>query len=92
MTKKNTKPKTGSSLVSKTLEDELLVRYEVVFPKTPPLLSGAIDDSNDVPSGVAWFGDISESLIDKIEWEPHVDKADRLDYIVAVSSGVLRAP
>ncbi|WP_154028831.1 hypothetical protein [Olsenella uli] len=89
MTKKGTKPKTDSSLVSETLEDELLVKYEVFFPKTPPLLGGAIDDSNDSPSGVAWFGGISESLIDEIEWEPHVDKADRLDYIVAVSSGVL---
>lgn len=67
MTKKGTKPKTDSSLVSETLEDELLVKYEVFFPKTPPLLGGAIDDSNDSPSDVAWFGGISESLIDEIE-------------------------
>lgn len=89
MTEKNTKPNTASSLNSEILDDVPLVKYEVVFPKTPPLLGGAIGVSGDTPSGVARVGGISESLVDEIEWESHVDKADRLDYIVAVSSGVL---
>lgn len=89
MTEKNTKPNTDSSLDSGTLDDVPLVKYEVVFPKTPPLLGEAIGVSGDTPSGVARVGGISESLVDEIEWESHVDKADRLDYIVAVSSGVL---
>lgn len=60
-----------------------LIKYEIVFKKNPLLLTSAdIQYSESNQSAV-------ESLEDDIKWEPHVDEADRLDYIVAVSSGVL---
>ncbi len=68
-------------------EDSPLVQYEIAFPRKQLLLgTGSVTDG-DV--GEAVFTGITETLEDHIEWEPHVDEADKLDYIVAVSSGVL---
>lgn len=65
------------------------VHCEMLFEKRPKLLHG-------VTGGIAGGGNVgasgcnvAESLQDKIEWAPHVDKADKLDYVVAVSSGVI---
>lgn len=58
-----------------------LVQYEITFPKTPLLPAGESDTS--------LYAGVPEALEDNIEWEPGVDEADKLDYIVAVSSGVL---
>ncbi len=79
---------TESIIPSFTPDDENpLVRYEVVFKKNPLLLSDGGTGAG-IQHGDAYFG-VTETLEDYIKWEPHVDEADRLDYIVAVSSGVL---
>lgn len=68
-------------------DDNPLIQYEIAFPRKPLLLG-----TGDVVAGAsgndAYVG-ITETLEDRIEWEPDVDEADKLDYIVAVSSGVL---
>lgn len=69
-----------------------LVRYEMVFPKQPLLLGPGRTNatrSNAYVLGSGAFYGVTETLDDEIKWEPHVDEADKLDYIVAVSSGVL---
>lgn len=63
-----------------------LIRYSIGFPHKPLLLGGIA--TNDITTE-AMFHEVSEQLSDEIQWEPHVDEADKLDYIVAVSSGVL---
>lgn len=66
-----------------------LVQYEIAFRETPKLLISGV---KPLESGGGVDGlpiGLTEVLEDDIKWEPHVDKADKLDYIVAVCSGVL---
>lgn len=81
-----------SDLVATTfnmVDENPLVQYEIAFPRKP-LLLGSVGggDVGTTTSGKVYAG-VTETLDDHIEWEPHVDEADKLDYIVAVSSGVL---
>lgn len=81
-----------SDLVATTfnmVDENPLVQYEIAFPRKP-LLLGSVGggDVGTITSGEVYAG-VTEMLDDHIEWEPHVDEADKLDYIVAVSSGVL---
>lgn len=81
-----------SDLVAATfnmVDENPLVQYEIAFPRKP-LLLGSVGggDVGTITSGEVYAG-VTETLDDHIEWEPHVDEADKLDYIVAVSSGVL---
>ncbi len=70
-------------------DENPLVQYEIAFPRKPlPLGSVGGGDVGTTTSGKVYAG-VTETLDDHIEWEPHVDEADKLDYIVAVSSGVL---
>lgn len=70
-------------------DEDPLIHYEIDFRKKPHLLGTGIGDlGNEASFGNVYEG-VTERLEDHIEWEPHVDEADRLDYIVAVSSGVL---
>ena len=73
--------------------DVPIVRYELSFPKQKLLLgfnegSSAKDKSSDTSASQAYSG-ITEQLSESIKWESHVDAADKIDYIVAVSSGVI---
>lgn len=63
----------------------LPVQYEIAFPKQANLLgeTAGEDASEQIHAGV------SITLNEKVEWSSHVNEADKLDYIVAVSSGVL---
>lgn len=81
-----------SDLVATTfnmVDENPLVQYEIAFPRKP-LLLGSVGggDVGTITSGEVYAG-VTEMLDDHIEWEPHVDEADKLDYIVTVSSGVL---
>lgn len=81
-----------SDLVATTfnmVDENPLVQYEIAFPRKP-LLLGSVGggDVGTITSGEVYAG-VTETLDDHIEWEPHVDEADKLDYIVVVSSGVL---
>jgi uncharacterized protein GlcG (DUF336 family) len=70
-------------------DDSPLIQYEIAFQKRPKLLmsgTGAFGGSS-VISEV--YAGVTKTLENDIKWEPHVDEADKLDYIVAVSSGVL---
>lgn len=68
-------------------EDSPLIQYEIVFQKKPGLLgTGTFRGSSNA---YGTYAGPTEMLEDDIKWEPHVDKANKLDYIVAVSSGVL---
>ena len=62
-----------------------LVRYELTFPNRTPLLGAGSGNSRQDGIQIG----IPERLMDEIRWEPHIDEADKLDYIVAVSSGVI---
>ena len=61
-----------------------LVRYEIEFVSSTPLLGIA----GSSPASAVRAG-IPAQLTDEFHWESHVNKADKLDYIVAVSSGVI---
>lgn len=82
-----------------------LVHYDIEFRKSqklpesgadaievlgaPGLIGGwEVKPGGSPSTGGAYVG-VSETLEDDIKWEPHVDEADKLDYVVAVSSGVL---
>lgn len=70
-------------------DDSPLIQYEIAFQKKPKLLvarAGAFGGSSYASK---IFAGPTETLEDDIKWEPHIDEADKLDYIVAVSSGVL---
>lgn len=62
-----------------------IIQYEIAFPKQANLLGGA---AANVVNEQTRAG-ISATLNENIEWSSHIDEADKLDYIVAVSSGVL---
>lgn len=62
-----------------------IIQYEIAFPKQTNLIGGgAANVANEQTRA-----DISATLNDNIEWSTHIDEADKFDYIVAVSSGVL---
>ena len=71
------------------VKDDLLVEYEIAFQKKPKLLAseaslfGTSADTSEIFTGV------TEKLDDDIKWDSNVDEADKLDYMVAVSSGVI---
>lgn len=72
-----------------TEDDGLFVQYKVDFQGKAKLLgSGPMTSSTARDAGGSFAG-VTETLVDDIKWEPRVDEADKLDYIVAVSSGVL---
>ena len=62
-----------------------IIQFEIAFPKQANLLGGAADNVANEQTRAG----ISATLNDNVEWSSHVDAADKLDYIVAVSSGVL---
>lgn len=79
--------------------DSQLVQYKLEFPKRPAQLIGSTTSSN-AANGIVLHGRVhsdpashhvgaTEYLVDEITWEPTVDEADKLDYIVAACSGVL---
>lgn len=69
-------------------DDNLLVQYEIAFPKKPLLLGTEFGGGSGRAGNGAYIG-VAEILDDHVKWEPCIDEADKLDYIVAVSSGVL---
>lgn len=70
-------------------DDSPLVQYSIAFRKKPILLAGGkVVGSSEIATSEIFTG-ITEALEDDIKWELHVDEADKLDYVVAVSSGVL---
>jgi len=70
-------------------DDSPLIQYEIAFKKEPKLLvAGTGTFGKSIDGSEAYVG-VTETLDERIEWEPHVDEADKLDYIVAASSGVL---
>lgn len=63
------------------------VQYGVSFPnKTLPLEGTSVTGG---ATGALGTTGVTEILDENIKWEPHVGEADKLDYIVAVSSGVI---
>ncbi|WP_165249593.1 hypothetical protein [Adlercreutzia sp. ZJ141] len=70
-------------------EDSPLVQYEITFQEKQKFLISGIDAYRSSSNIGNVYADVTETLRDDIKWEPHVDKADKIDYIVAVSSGVL---
>ena len=70
-------------------DESPLVQYEMTFPKKPLLFSAVSGDSIDTVTNSKVYTGATETLDDCIEWEPHINEVDKLDYIVAVSSGVL---
>ena len=70
-------------------DDCPLVKYEISFQRNPKLLTAGVDAFEDPSDVNEFYAGVIETLEDDIKWEPHVDEADKLDYIVAVSSGVL---
>ena len=67
--------------------DNPIVLYNIVTPNqrllpAPSSLRTNLVSKEDTPT-------VPERLCEQIEWESHVNEADKLDYIVAVSSGVI---
>lgn len=67
--------------------DNPIVLYNIVTPNqrllpAPSSLRMNFTSKEDTPT-------VPERLCEQIEWESHVNEADKLDYIVAVSSGVI---
>lgn len=69
--------------------DEPLIQYEITFPKKLHLLGAGIGATGGGTAISDVYSGVTETFEDHIEWDPRVDEADRFDYIVAVSSGVL---
>ena len=70
-------------------DDSPLVQYEITFQRKPLLPRVAASNSAGSSVGNGAYTGVTEALEDDMAWEPHIDEADKLDYIVAVSSGVL---
>ncbi len=70
-------------------DDSPLIQYEIAFQKKPKLLAAGVGAFGGASYASKIFAGPTETLEDDIKWEPHIDEADKLDYIVAVSSGVL---
>jgi len=70
-------------------DDSPIIQYEIAFQKKPKLLGAGTGAFEGAPNVSEIYAGPTEALEDEIDWDPHVDEADRLDYIVAVSSGVL---
>lgn len=70
-------------------DDSPLIQYEITFQKKPKLLAAGAGAFGGSSYASKIFAGPTETLEDDIKWEQHVDEADKLDYIVAVSSGVL---
>lgn len=70
-------------------DDSPIIQYEIAFKNRPKLLVSGTGTFGGSPDTSEIYTGLTETLEDDIKWEPHVDEADKLDYIVAVSSGVL---
>ena len=67
-----------------------LVQYDIYFQKRTSLLgTPSLTLGNEASRGKVTSADIHETLEDEVDWDPSVDKADRLDYLVAAASGVI---
>ena len=56
----------------------------------PPLLgTPSLTLGDETSRGKETSAGIHETLGDEVDWDPSVDKADRLDYLVAAASGVI---
>lgn len=70
-------------------DDRPLIQYELAFQEKPNLLMAEPSSFGSSSGAREVYAGVTETLEDSIKWEPRVDEADKLDYIVAVSSGVL---
>ena len=70
-------------------DDRPLIQYELAFQEKPKLLMAEPSSFGSSSGAREVYAGVTETLEDRIKWEPRVDEADKLDYIVAVSSGVL---
>lgn len=70
-------------------DDRPLIQYELAFQEKPKLLMAEPSSFGSSSGAREVYAGVTETLEDSIKWEPRVDEADKLDYIVAVSSGVL---
>lgn len=67
-----------------------LVQYDISFQKRTPLLgTPSLTLGDETSRGKETSAGIHETLGDEVDWDPSVDKADRLDYLVAAASGVI---
>ena len=67
-----------------------LVQYDISFQKRTPLLgTPSLTLGDETSRGKETSAGIHETLGDEVNWDPSVDKADRLDYLVAAASGVI---
>lgn len=67
----------------------LPVRCDIQFENKRKLVGGfAAGSVRLIENGSRSYAD-AENLLDNIKWEARVDEADKIDYIVAVSSGVI---
>lgn len=69
--------------------EELTVKYDVSIPVSEYLLEYKSGDAN-LP---ALLNQSSETIIDIIEdsWDKNINKADKIDYLLAVASGTIAA-
>ncbi len=70
-------------------DDRPLIQYELAFQEKPKLLIAEPSSFGGSSGAREVYAGVTETLEDNIKWEPRVDEADKLDCIVAVSSGVL---
>ena len=70
-------------------DDRPLIQYELAFQEKPKLLMAEPSSFGSSSGAREVYAGVTETLEDSTKWEPRVDEADKLDYIVAVSSGVL---
>ena len=67
-----------------------LVQYDISFQKRTPLLgTPSFTLGHETSRGKETSAGIHETLEEEVDWDPSVDKADRLDYLVAAASGVI---
>ena len=69
--------------------EELTVKYDVSIPASEYLLEYKSGDAN-LP---APLNQSSETIIDIIEdsWDKNINKADKIDYLLAIASGTIAA-